>query len=186
RLVTPRYFETPAASTIPLFGLDAAYVQEIYGEQALEMVLPAEKPEDKIADLLRRPGYYGEIVRGIRRHMRAKHSHTPRLKELIEILESYPAGRRHALDVRPLPVRGPRQCPGRLPFRPDGRGDGPRDGDLRAARPEVVVQLLPGAGVSRRRHLHRRVDDRPPVRRSPRLGASSGRGTPPAPRGARL
>jgi hypothetical protein len=88
RLVTPRYFETPAASTIPLFGLDAAYVQEIYGERALELMLPAEKPEDKIADLLRRPGYYGEIVQDIRRHMREEHSQTARLKELIEIIES--------------------------------------------------------------------------------------------------
>jgi hypothetical protein len=88
RLVTPRYFETPAASTIPLFGLDAAYVEEIYGERALELVLPAEKAEDKIADMLRRPDHYGEIVRGIRRHLREKHSQTARLKELIDIIES--------------------------------------------------------------------------------------------------
>ncbi len=88
RLVTPRFFETPAASTIPLFGLDAAYVEEIYGERALELVLPAEKAEDKIADMLRRPDYYGEIVQGIRRHLRHKHSQAARLKELIEIIES--------------------------------------------------------------------------------------------------
>src|SRR5262249_39838124 len=88
RLVTPRYFETPAASTIPLFGLDAAYVEEIYGERALEPVLPAEKPEAKIADILRRPGHYAEIVQGIRERMREKHSQAARLKELIEIIES--------------------------------------------------------------------------------------------------
>jgi hypothetical protein len=88
RLVTPRYFETPAASTIPLFGLDAAYVEEIYGEQALELLLPAEKAENKIADLLRRPVRYGAIVQGIRRHLRDKHSQAARLKELIEIIES--------------------------------------------------------------------------------------------------
>lgn len=88
RIVTPRYFETPAASTIPLFGLDEAYVHEIYGERALELVLPAERGEEKIADILRRPDHYAEIVRGIRRHLREKHSQAARLKELIEIIES--------------------------------------------------------------------------------------------------
>ena len=88
RLVTPRYFETPAAGTIPVFGLDASYVEEVYGERALELVLPAERGEDKIADMLRRPAHYGEIVQGIRRHMREKHSQVARLKELIEIIES--------------------------------------------------------------------------------------------------
>jgi glycosyltransferase involved in cell wall biosynthesis len=88
RLVTPRFFETPAASTIPLFGLDDAYVAEIYGQPALELVLPAAKPEDKILDLLRRPDHYAGIVRGIRRHLAARHSQAARLKELIEIVES--------------------------------------------------------------------------------------------------
>jgi hypothetical protein len=88
RLVTPRFFETPAANTIPLFGLDEAYVQEIYGEPALELVLPADRPEEKILDMLRRPGYYAEIVRGIRRHLTQKHSQAARLQELIAIVES--------------------------------------------------------------------------------------------------
>jgi hypothetical protein len=88
RLVTPRYFETPAASTIPLFGLDAAYVEEVYGARALELVLPAENPEEKVADMLRRQGHYAAIVQGIRRHLREKHSQAARLKELIEIIES--------------------------------------------------------------------------------------------------
>jgi hypothetical protein len=88
RLVTPRFFETPAASTIPLFGLDAAYVEEIYGGRALELVLPLEQPEAKIADMLRRPDHYGEIVQEIRQHLREKHSQVARLQELIEIIES--------------------------------------------------------------------------------------------------
>src|SRR5260370_42352521 len=88
RLVTPRFFETPAASTIPLFGLDDAYVAEIYGEGALELVLPAQRPEDKILDMLRRPDYYAGIVRDIRRHLREKHSQEARLKELVEIIHS--------------------------------------------------------------------------------------------------
>jgi hypothetical protein len=88
RLVTPRFFETPAASTVPLFGLDDAYVAEIYGERALELVLPAQKPEDKILDIQRRPEYYAGIVRDIRRHLAERHSQAARLKELIQIVES--------------------------------------------------------------------------------------------------
>jgi hypothetical protein len=88
RLVTPRFFETPAASTVPLFGLDDAYVQEIYGEPALELVLPAHRPQEKILDIARRPDYYGKLVRGIRSHLADKHSQTARLKELIAIVES--------------------------------------------------------------------------------------------------
>jgi hypothetical protein len=88
RLVTPRFFETPAASTVPLFGLDDAYVAEIYGEPALELVLPSERPEAKILDLLRRPEHYAGIVRSIRRHLAQKHSQMARLQELVEIIES--------------------------------------------------------------------------------------------------
>jgi hypothetical protein len=88
RLVTPRFFETPAANTVPLFGLDDAYVAEIYGERALELVLPAQKPEDKILDIQCRPDYYGAIVRGIRGHLAERHSQAARLKELIQIVES--------------------------------------------------------------------------------------------------
>src|SRR5919108_87153 len=40
RLVTCRTYETPAANTIPLFAQDTAFVAEIYGEQAVELVLP--------------------------------------------------------------------------------------------------------------------------------------------------
>ena len=88
RLVTPRFYETPAANTIPLFALDEAYVQEIYGERALELVLPEERPQDKVMDIVRRPGYYADIVRGIRRHLAEKHSQAVRLRELVAIVES--------------------------------------------------------------------------------------------------
>src|SRR5262249_4533723 len=50
RLVTPRYFETPAAGTIPLFVLDPEHVRDIYGEPAVELVLPDDHPEQKIED----------------------------------------------------------------------------------------------------------------------------------------
>ncbi len=88
RLVTPRFFETPAASTIPLFGLDQAHVTEIYGERALELVLVGDRPQEKIADLVHRPAYYAGIVQEIRQHLAEKHSHAARLQQLIEIVRS--------------------------------------------------------------------------------------------------
>jgi hypothetical protein len=88
RIVTPRFFETPAADTFPLFNLDDAYVNEIYGESALELVLPETNPHEKIADMLERPDHYVEIIQGIRRHLAAQHSQHQRLKELIRMIES--------------------------------------------------------------------------------------------------
>jgi hypothetical protein len=88
RLVTPRLFETPAANTVPLFGLDGAHVHEIYGEQALELLLPDNNPHEKILDIVSRPEYYRDVIIGIRQHLSEKHSHAVRLRELIEIVES--------------------------------------------------------------------------------------------------
>jgi Glycosyl transferases group 1 len=88
RLVTCRTFETPAANTIPLFAQEPAFVAEIYGDEAAELVLPADRPEEKVLDLLRRPGHYARIVAAIRRRLAARHSYGARLRELIEIVES--------------------------------------------------------------------------------------------------
>ncbi len=88
QLVTCRTFETFAASTIPLFGLDEAYVHEIYGERALELVLGSERPHEKILDILSQPEHYAEIVMEIRRHLAERHSYAVRLQELIDIVES--------------------------------------------------------------------------------------------------
>jgi hypothetical protein len=88
RIVTPRFFETPAANTFPLFNLDDAYVNEIYGETALELVLPKTNAHEKILDMLERPKHYGGIVHDIRRHLAAHHSQQQRLKELIQIIEN--------------------------------------------------------------------------------------------------
>ena len=74
RLVTCRTFETPAANTIPLFCQDAAYIEEIYGEEAVELVLPEQEPEAKILDMVRRPERYASIIWDIRRHLSEKHS----------------------------------------------------------------------------------------------------------------
>jgi len=86
--VTPRMFETPAANTIPLLGLDEAQIKEIYGESALDLALPAENPQEKILDMVRRPGHYLDVLTEVRRHLAEKHSHVVRLQELIEIIES--------------------------------------------------------------------------------------------------
>jgi hypothetical protein len=87
QLVNPRMFETPAANTIPLFDLDKAHVREIYGDEALELVLE-DGPEERLVDLVRRPAYYQDIVSGIRRRLAQQHSHTARIKQLIAIVES--------------------------------------------------------------------------------------------------
>jgi glycosyltransferase involved in cell wall biosynthesis len=87
RLVTCRTFETPAAGTIPLFGLDPGYVRELYGEAAAELVL-TEGNREKILDIVSRPEHYAAIVRSIRRHLAERHSYAARLRQLIQIIES--------------------------------------------------------------------------------------------------
>ena len=92
RIVTPRLFETAAANTIPLFNLDAEYVAEIFGPDAAELVL-GDDGSEQIADILRRPSHYAEIVRELRRHLAERHSFTVRLQELVNICEEVGASR---------------------------------------------------------------------------------------------
>ncbi len=87
RLVTCRTFETPAANVIPLFAQDAEYVREIYGDEALELVLPYEHPHERILDLISRPMHFADIVRGIRQRLTRKYSYEAQLRELIGIVE---------------------------------------------------------------------------------------------------
>jgi len=88
KLVTCRTFETPAANTIPLFGLEESYVDELYGERALELVLPESGAEEKILDVLRRTKYYAGIVSEIRRRLATEHSYAASLEKLIEIVKN--------------------------------------------------------------------------------------------------
>jgi hypothetical protein len=88
RFVTPRLFETVAASTLPLFVMEPGHVREIYGEAGLELVLPEDRPDEKVLDMVRRPGRYAEVVREVRRHLDEKHSHAARLRQLIDLIES--------------------------------------------------------------------------------------------------
>ncbi len=87
RFVTCRTFETLAANTIPLLGLDAEYVSEIYGAQAVDLVLPQDiaAAQAKVADIVNRPEHYAEIVLGLRKHLSEKHSFKARLREMVEI-----------------------------------------------------------------------------------------------------
>jgi hypothetical protein len=87
RLVNPRLFETPAANTIPLFDLDREYVREVFGERAVDLVL-GERPTELIADVVRRPEGYVDVVEEIRRHLGERHSYEVRLRELIDIAKS--------------------------------------------------------------------------------------------------
>jgi hypothetical protein len=87
RLVNPRMFETPAAGTIPLLNLDPAHIEELYGQDGLELALGHDASE-RIADALDRPEYDGEVVTGVRDRLARRHSHTARLQELVEIVES--------------------------------------------------------------------------------------------------
>ena len=88
RLVTPRLFETPAAATVPLFGLDPGHVKEIYGDAGLELVVLDHDPEEKLLDVLSRPQHYADVVCTLRHHLAARHSHVARLRELIAIVEA--------------------------------------------------------------------------------------------------
>jgi hypothetical protein len=87
RIVNPRMFETPAANTIPLFAIDEAHAKEIYGEDAAALVLGDNGPE-MVLDMVRRPERFRDLQMQIRQHLAEKHSHTARLKQLIEIVES--------------------------------------------------------------------------------------------------
>jgi hypothetical protein len=86
RLVTCRTFETPAASTIPLFAQDAGYVAEIYGDEAVELMLPDQVPHEKILEVLERPAHYADIVTRLRRHLAEKYSYVARVRELVDIV----------------------------------------------------------------------------------------------------
>jgi hypothetical protein len=88
QMVTCRTFETPAANTIPLFTQAPDYVEAVFGEEALELTLPDESPQEKILDLLRRPERHVRIIDRVRRRLAKRHSYTARLQELIEIVRS--------------------------------------------------------------------------------------------------
>jgi hypothetical protein len=62
-------------------------VEEIYGDEGLELVLPREGSEAKIRDVLRRPDHYVAAVMEIRRRLAQEHSYHARLAELLTIVK---------------------------------------------------------------------------------------------------
>jgi hypothetical protein len=88
RLVTCRTFETPAAGTLPLFAQEPDFVAEVYGDEAAELTLPESRPEEKVLDMISRPGRYAGLVGMIRRRLAERHSYATRLRELIDIVNS--------------------------------------------------------------------------------------------------
>jgi hypothetical protein len=85
-LVTCRTFETPAANTIPLFCQERQFVQDIYGDAGLELVLPKNRPQDKIIDLFERRQHYLQVVGELRHVLARRYSYAARIKELVEIV----------------------------------------------------------------------------------------------------
>jgi hypothetical protein len=88
RMVTCRTFETPAANTIPLFTQSPDYVEAIFGEDGLELILPNERPHEKILEILSAPERYVPTVMAIRRRLAERHSYEVRLRELVNIVQS--------------------------------------------------------------------------------------------------
>ena len=85
-LVTCRTFETPAANTIPLFCQDPKFVQDVYGPVGLELIMPAENPENKILDFLENAAAYREIVLELRHVLNQRYSYAARVRELVEMV----------------------------------------------------------------------------------------------------
>jgi hypothetical protein len=87
QLVTCRTFESLAANAIPLFMQEPGFVQDTYGEVALDLVA-GEKPSEKIADILDRPNYYQELVQNLRTIAAQRYSYEARLQQIMEMLEA--------------------------------------------------------------------------------------------------
>jgi len=88
QLVTPRFFETLASNTIPVFGVDEVHAREIYGKRAVELMLPSTNSSERLKDMYERPGHYADVVSEIREHLAVHHSQRARVQELVDIIES--------------------------------------------------------------------------------------------------
>jgi hypothetical protein len=85
--VTPRFFETLAAGTIPLIGIAEAFILEIYGPAAARLMLGRDG-SPSLLEIMERPDEFATVVEEVREHLREQHSHESRLKELVEIVAS--------------------------------------------------------------------------------------------------
>jgi hypothetical protein len=86
QLVTCRTFETPAANTIPLFCQEPGFVSDVYGPAGLELVLPKDRPKEKILDLFENRQHYLGVVRELRHVLNERYSYAARVRELVQML----------------------------------------------------------------------------------------------------
>jgi hypothetical protein len=85
KILTAKYFEIFAADTIPLVVLDPDQAELVYGPAGRDLVL-ADKIDEKLMDVLRRPEAYRAVVDEVRRHLAAHHSYAQRVGELVAAL----------------------------------------------------------------------------------------------------
>lgn len=86
QLVTCRTFETPAANTIPLLCQEPQFVSDVYGPVGLELMLPRQRPHEKIVDLFDRRQHYLDLVAELRQTLNQRYSYAARIRELLEIV----------------------------------------------------------------------------------------------------
>jgi hypothetical protein len=86
RLLTSKYFEIFAADTIPLVMIPPDDAAAVYGSAGRALALHGDV-DDKLLDVLGRPGKYREIVDEVRRHLEAHHSYRNRVRELVAALQ---------------------------------------------------------------------------------------------------
>jgi hypothetical protein len=86
RLLTSKYFEIFTADTIPLVMLNPDHAESVYGPAGRELAL-FEDVDQKLLDVLQRPGKYQEIVAAVRGHLVTHHSYPVRVQQLVSALK---------------------------------------------------------------------------------------------------
>jgi hypothetical protein len=74
------------ADTIPLVMLNPDHAESVYGPAGRELAL-FEDVDQKLLDVLQRPGKYQEIVAAVRGHLVTHHSYPVRVQQLVSALK---------------------------------------------------------------------------------------------------
>jgi hypothetical protein len=69
--------------------IESSWLRSMGARDAVELVL-GEGGSEQIMDILKRPSYYVEIVREMRRHLSDQHSFDVRAEELVRICDERP------------------------------------------------------------------------------------------------
>jgi hypothetical protein len=83
-IVTPRLFETAAASTLPFLDLEPGDAVRLCGPAAAALTA-TENLAETVLDMLREPSRYVDILLEVRRHLSEAHSFIGRVEELVSI-----------------------------------------------------------------------------------------------------